>query len=58
MHVPLILVVADMACKVKYQTSIARAIWGKKSIAMTWCDMKLGGGYNKGVWVMEFCKKA
>ena len=36
----------------KYQTGIAKDMFGNTTVAKTCCDTKLGGGYRKGVWEM------
>ena len=48
----------EMAFVAKYQMGTAKVIFGNFSVAKTWCETKLGGGNKKGVWVIEYAKKA
>ena len=45
-------VLPDMACETKYQTGIAKDMFGNIIVVKNCCDTKLGGGYRKGIWEM------
>jgi len=43
----------DTVMGIRYQTSIAKVIFCNVRVSMAWCETNLGGGYKKGVCMIE-----